>query len=137
MAKVIGNNTLDFGTVHIFGKGWGECVSGSIKLTGNSEGVPDDMDGFQAMILTNDTYEVSFETVLSSTLVLPARGDRVDIGKINLSATITEWEITATGGKSNRLKITCSHWVSIGGAYGVGPAVTVLPVVPNVPASED
>lgn len=135
--KVIGNQNLDFGTVHIFGKAFGECVNGSIKLTGGGEGVPDDMDGFQAYILNNDTYEVSFETILPSTVPLPARGDRVDIGKVNLSATITEWEITAPAGKSNRFKITASHWVSIGGAFGAGPTVTTLPVVPGAPPSED
>lgn len=135
--NVVGNQNLDFGTVHLFGKSYGECVSGSVKLTGNSEGVPDDMDGFQAMVLSNDTYEVSFETVLPSTTVLPARGDRIDIGKINLSATIMEWEITATAGKSNRFKITATHWVSIGGAFGVGPTVSTLPVAPAVPPSED
>ena len=135
--KVIGNAALLFGTVDIAGKTYGECLSASIELSGGEEGVPDDMDGFQAFILSNDTYNVTMECIIPSTVVLPARGDRVDIGMINLGCTLTKWKITGEKGKSRKIEITCSHWVSIGGAFGVGPAVTTLPVTPAAPPSED
>lgn len=134
--KVIGNANLMFGNLHIVGKTYGEVIDASIKLTGDGEGVPDDMAGFQAYILSNDTYEISFEAVIPSTVPLPARGDRVDVGKINVAANILDWELMAPAGKANRIKINCSHWVSIGGAIGVGAPVT--PVASNLaPASED
>lgn len=136
--KVIGNAKLLFGTVDIAGKAFGECESADIELTGDEEGVPDDMGGFQSFILSNDQYKVTLNCILPSTVILPARGDRVDVGQINVACSIQSWKVTGEAGKSRKIAITCSHWVSIGGAFGVGPTVTTLPAVPLAPPpSED
>lgn len=136
--KVIGNAKLFFGTVDIAGKVYGECESASIELTGGEEGVPDDMDGFQAFILSNDHYKVTMSCILPKDAPLPARGDRIDVGQINVACSCLGWKITAEKAKARKIEITCSHWISIGGVIGVGPAVTVLPAVPAVaPPAED
>lgn len=135
--KVIGNAALLFGTVDIAGKTYGECESANIELTGDEEGVPDDMGGFQAFILANDTYKVSMTCIIPSTAVLPSRADQVDIGYINLACTVMSWRIVAEKGKSRKIEMTLSHWVSIGGVFGVGAPVTTLPAVPSAPPAED
>ncbi|MES2596385.1 MAG: hypothetical protein V4662_13655 [Verrucomicrobiota bacterium] len=135
--KVIGNAKLIFGTVDIAGKVYGECESATIELTGNEEGVPDDMDGFQAFILSNDHYKVTMSTILPKDTPLPARGDRIDVGGINVACSCLGWKQTGEKGKPRKFELTCSHWISIGGVIGVGPTVTTLPVVPAAPPSED
>lgn len=136
--KVIGNASLVFGTIEVAGTVFGQVESANIELTGDEEGVPDDMGGFQSYILSNDHYKISLTAIFPSNTAIPARGDRVDITVLNVAATILGAKLVYERGKARKIEITAAHWVSIGGALGVGPTVTTLPAVPAVPPpSED
>lgn len=124
--KVLGNAALIFGTIELAGTVFGQVESGSIELTGDEEGVPDNMGAFQAFLLTNDTYNVNLTAIVPSGSSLPARGSLVSVPAINLGCSVLSSKWTYEKGKSKKLELTAAHWVSIGGALSVGPTVTVI-----------
>lgn len=135
--KVIGNAKLIFGTVDVAGSYYGQVESASIELTGDEEGVPDDMGGFQSYILSNDQYKVSLTTIVPNDVPMPSRGDRLDVPAIGVACSILSWKQSREKGKPCKLELTVAHWVSIGGALGVGPTVTLVPLVPSAAIAED
>lgn len=135
--KVIGNANLIFGTVDVAGSYYGQVESASIELMGDEEGVPDDMGGFQAYILSNDQYKVSLTTIVPNDVAMPARGDRLDVPAIGVACSILSWKQSREKGKPCKLELTCAHWISIGGVLGTGPTVTLVPLVPAAAVAED
>ena len=124
--KVLGNASLVFGTIELAGTTFGQVESGSIELTGDEEGVMDNMGNLQSFILTNDQYKISLTAIVPSGTSLPARGSLVNIPALNLGCSCLSSKWTYEKGKSKKLELTVAHWVSIGGALGVGPTVTTI-----------
>lgn len=134
---IIGNADLIMGTVDIMGQYYGQVEQASIELTGDEEGVPDDSGGFQAFILSNDQYKVSVTTIVPKSVPMPTRGARVDVPALGVACSVLNWRQERQAGKPAKLIMTLSHWFSIGGALGVGPTVTTLPLVAAMPPDED
>lgn len=124
--KVIGNASLVFGTIELAGTVFGQVESGSIELTGDEEGIMDNMGAIQSFILSNDQYKINLTAIVPSGTSLPARGSLVNIPALNLGCSCLSSKWTYEKGKSKKLELTIAHWISIGGSLGVGPNVTTI-----------
>jgi len=124
--KVLGNASLVFGTIELAGTTFGQVESGSIELTGDEEGVVDNMGAFQSFILSNDQYKINLTAIVPSGTSLPSRGSLVDIPALNLGCSCLSSKWVYEKGKSKKLELTVAHWTSIGGALGTGPTQTVI-----------
>lgn len=124
---IIGNADLIFGTLELAGTVFGQVEAGSIEYLGDEEGIPDSEGGWQSYLITNPRYEIQMTAIFPKSGILPTIGEVLSVPKLNIGATLLKWKLVYENKRHRKLEITAAHWLSIGGALGVGPTVTVEP----------
>ncbi len=118
---VIGNQNLLFGTCQL-GSTWGTIETADENLTAKLEEIMDCCGGTQAVILSNEKYELGLTITLSADATLPVIGDDIAFPSAGITGQITERGRTWNQGGVVKMKLKAFHWTSMGST----PAVAVV-----------
>lgn len=110
---VIGNQNLLFGTCQL-GSTYGTIEDADENLTANLQEIMDCCGGTQAVILSNEKYELSMTVTLAADAVLPVLGDDITFPTAGITGQITERGRKWSQGGVVKMSLKAFHWKSMG-----------------------
>ena len=120
---LIGPDDEDFlyGTCEV-SQGYGIVKSAKEKETADKKLFEDCRGNTRAVLLANETIELSLEVVFDATIGKPDLGDDIAFPESGVTGQVVESEVSWEQGGEKGLSITATHWKALGST----PTVTHL-----------
>ena len=120
---MIGNNNILYGTCEVE-QGFGTVISSTLKRANEKQEWEDCRGNTRLILLRNKRYEVEMEVEFDPSVTLPVEGDSLAFPHVGVTGQILNWDLVFAKADCVKLKITATHWDSLGDSPTVAEITT-------------